>query len=285
LNQKEERKVDKELEGQRLDQAAALLFNVTKSRVQKLINEGKISLNREKTVAKKTVKEGDLLCFIKEKKGGEADIPVLYEDKALLVINKPAGLTVHPAEGEEDWTVTELLANQKGRELFVVHRLDKGTSGVMLLAKNRKMQAKLQEQFKNRTVKKSYLVLVKGQIEPEKGIIDIPLAREETVRSKIGPASGGRAALTEYQVLEYLGKYSYLEVNPKTGRTHQIRAHFSAIGYPVVGDERYGSKDPVTPRIFLHAFSISFIHPIEMKQLSFTSPLPKDLDKVLHSLK
>ncbi|HJX36308.1 MAG TPA: RluA family pseudouridine synthase, partial [Dehalococcoidales bacterium] len=168
----------------------------------------------------------------------------------------------------------------------IVHRLDKDTSGVMLVAKNNVALANLADQFKARTVKKTYITLVKGILRPDKGVIDAPIGRDSGDRKKMAVTgeSRGRAARTNYRVVRYIGKNSLLEINPETGRTHQIRVHLAAIGYPVFGDITYGKKSAFLNRQFLHAHKIGFNLPATGKWVEFESPLPEDLQKALKEL-
>ncbi|UCH51705.1 MAG: RluA family pseudouridine synthase, partial [Chloroflexota bacterium] len=177
-------------------------------------------------------------------------VHIVFEDEDLVVVDKPSGLTVHPAPGHPDHTlVNALLArvphlSQMGDSLRpgIVHRLDKDTSGLMIVAKNKLAQMDLIEQFKARSVVKAYLVLVKGRLTPEKGIIDAAIGRDAGDRKRMAVASKGRPARTQYQVVRYINDYTLLGIVPETGRTHQIRVHLTAIGYPVVGDPVYGVK-------------------------------------------
>jgi 23S rRNA pseudouridine1911/1915/1917 synthase len=166
----------------------------------------------------------------------------------------------------------------------IVHRLDKDTSGVMLVAKNRAAQAGLVEQFKNRDIMKSYLVLVKGKLTPERGMIDAAIGRDPENRKRMAVVKQGREARTSYQVQKYIDNYTLLEVIPETGRTHQIRVHLAAIGYPVVGDAVYGIKSPFLSRQFLHAYKIGFRLPSTGEYVKFTSELPEDLEQALKDI-
>jgi len=163
----------------------------------------------------------------------------------------------------------------------LVHRLDKDTSGLMLVAKNRVAQANLSGQFQARSVNKAYLVLVKGRLTPESGVIEAAIGRDPRNRQRMAVVSRGREARTEYQVIRHIGHYSLLEIKPTTGRTHQIRVHLAAIGYPVVGDATYGVKSPYLSRQFLHACRLGFNLPSTGKYVEFTSPLPPDLEQAL----
>lgn len=215
---------------------------------------------------------------------------ILYEDDDVLVIDKPPGLAVHPAPGHPSGTLVNALLSHlsalpdtSDQRPGIVHRLDKDTSGVMLVAKNGAAHANLTEQFKSRSVSKTYLVLVKGHLTPEDGAIEAPIGRDSAHRERMAVVaeSRGRAARTEYHVREYLDGYTLLEVKPETGRTHQIRVHLAAIGYPVVGDKVYGVKSASVPRQFVHAHRLGFHLPSTGEYVEFTADLPPDLKQAL----
>ena len=214
---------------------------------------------------------------------------IIYEDDDLLVIEKPAGLTVHPAPGHLDHTLVNALLHlyphlaDKGDSIRpgIVHRLDKDTSGLMLTVRNEAARANLMAQFKNRIVHKTYQALVKGRLSPESGVIEAPLGRDPRNRKRMAVLTEGREARSEYRVMEYIGDCTLLEVVPQTGRTHQIRVHLSAIGYPVMGDAVYGVKSPHLSRQFLHACRLGFKLPATGKYVEFTSELPPDLARAL----
>jgi len=208
------------------------------------------------------------------------------------VIDKPAGLAVHPAPGHPGHTLVNAVLfhfphlADIGDSLRpgIVHRLDKDTSGLMLVAKNRIAQANLINQFKARSVSKAYLALVKGHLTPERGVIEAEIGRDPRNRKRMAVVSGGREARTEYQVVQYTGDYTLLEIRPETGRTHQIRVHLVAIGYPVVGDSVYGVKSPHLSRQFLHACRLGFKLPSIGEYAEFTSQLPPDLQQALRDI-
>jgi 23S rRNA pseudouridine1911/1915/1917 synthase len=219
-------------------------------------------------------------------------LKIVYEDSDLLVIDKPAGLAVHPAPGHPTHTLVNAILSYlpglaQDADSFrpgIVHRLDKDTSGLILVAKNRLAQANLSEQFKSRSVSKAYLVLVKGRLTPVKGIIEANIGRDPRNRQRMAVVLKGREARTEYRVVKYIGGYSLLEIKPATGRTHQIRVHLAAIGFPVVGDSTYGIKSPHLSRQFLHASKIGFRLPSTGKYVEFESPLPSDLSQALREI-
>ena len=223
---------------------------------------------------------------------------IIFEDNSLLVINKPAGMVVNRAEttkNEEtvqDWVGKNFnfqIANCELLRSGIVHRLDKETSGLLIMAKTKEAFENLQKQFKERKVKKMYLALVHGQVEPREGIIEASIARSPFDRKKFGVFLGGREAKTRYKVINNrelkIGneKFSLLEIYPETGRTHQIRVHLKFIGHPVVGDEKYAGRKTARkdrkwcPRQFLHAAGISFDHPVTGKRIDLVLELPSEL--------
>lgn len=280
--------VEKDKVDVRLDLFVAEKLSLTRSQSQKMIREGLVLVNSEAKSSKYTLKTGDEICFVEGEKSISPDIKIIFEDKNILVVDKPAGITVHPAPGEKGETLSEIFASEYSDSLetnrdMIVHRLDKGTSGVMVLAKNRDARDFLAKQFAARKVNKTYLALVKGKLQPSEGVIDMPLSRDLISRNKIAPADEGKDAKTLYKVEKYFQGYTLVSANPKTGRTHQIRVHFAAIGHPLCGDERYGVKSNF-PRMFLHARKLSFISPTDQKRVAFESELPKELNNILNSL-
>lgn len=254
-----------------------------------MIKDGLVYVGEAPTVAKYLTSLGDEVFLHEVQKIPASEVKIIYEDEDLVVIDKPAGITSHPAPGENESTIAEIFASkysgkaQSDRDM-VVHRLDKGTSGVMILAKNEKARESLLAQFAARKVAKTYLALVCGKVVPREGVIDMPLARSMIAKNQIAPADEGKDAKTLYKVVRYYKGFSLVSASPKTGRTHQIRVHFAAIGHPICGDERYGSKNTSVGRIFLHAHEISFIHPATCKRVKFVSVLPPELAEVLSKL-
>jgi 23S rRNA pseudouridine1911/1915/1917 synthase len=280
----------------RLDKyVCAQVPELSRTQVQKLIAAGNITVNGQKAKPGHRLSPGDRIDINipptppQELKPEAIPLKIIYEDDDLLAVDKPAGLAVHPAPGHPAHTlVNAILAHfphlaDIGDWLRpgVVHRLDKDTSGVMLVAKNQAAQANLSKQFKSHSVTKAYLALVKGKLEPENGIIEADIGRDPRNRKKMAVVAQGREARTEYRVIKYIGGYTLLEVMPETGRTHQIRVHLAAIGFPVVGDKVYGVKSPHLSRQFLHASRLGFRLPSTGKYVEFESELPEDLAKAL----
>jgi len=271
---------------------------ISRTQAQKLIAEGYITVDG--CAAKPSLKldAGDKIDILipptpPSPLSPEAmPLNILYEDDDLLVVDKPAGLTVHPAPGHPEHTlVNAILAHfphladiSDSLRPGIVHRLDKDTSGVMLVAKNRAAQLNLINQFRSRAIVKAYLVLVKGHLTPERGIIEAAIGRDPSNRKLMAVVTGGREARTQYRVIKYIDDYTLLEVTPETGRTHQIRVHLAAIGYPVVGDAVYGVKSPHLSRQFLHASRLGFKLPSTGEYVEFTSELPPDLERALKEI-
>lgn len=295
--------------GVRLDRfLAERIPDLSRAAIQKLIDSGQITVNGEPVRASYKVKAGDLIQ-VPRLDDDEAPLPsaelipldVVYEDAALLVVNKAAGMVVHPAPGHPGGTlVNALLAHcpelalENNDRPGIVHRLDRDTSGLVLVAKNAKIRRALQRQFQERTVHKSYLALLDGHLQPAWGRIEAPIGRDPAHRQRMAVLAGGREAMTEYHVLEQFahktglaaGLYSLVEAELHTGRTHQIRVHFASIHHPVVGDSIYGRRRTQLPltRQFLHARRLDFLHPQTGRRLTLEAPLPDDLNSVLQLL-
>ena len=286
--------------GVRLDKLVSeACAELSRSYAQKLIGDGYITVNGNVAKASLRLNAGDKVTVTippppPSPLSPEAiPLDILYEDDDVLVLSKPAGLTVHPAPGHSSHTLVNALLAHFPRlaELSdslrpgIVHRLDKDTSGLMLVAKNRIAQMNLAEQFKARSVKKTYLTLVKGKLTPESGAIEAAIGRDTANRKRMAVVKGGREARTRYEVIKYYGeKYTLLEVTLETGRTHQIRVHLAAIGYPVMGDGVYGVKSPHLSRQFLHASRLGFKLPSTGEYVEFTSELPEDLQQALEEM-
>jgi 23S rRNA pseudouridine1911/1915/1917 synthase len=285
--------------GVRVDKYVSEHFpDLSRTRAQKLINDGYVRVNGDVARAGYKLDTGDTITIeippVEPVLLQPEEIPltILYEDDELLVIDKPAGLTVHPAPGHSSHTLVNAILSylselpDSGEDRpGIVHRLDKDTSGVMVVAKNVTTQENLMDQFKARTVVKRYQVLVKGHLSPKEGVIEAPVGRDPRHRQQMAvvPESRGRDATTEYTVIRYIGDFTLLEVRPVSGRTHQIRVHLKAIGFPVAGDKVYGVKAAPLKRQFVHAAVLGFILPSTGKYREFTSPLPEDLQQALNT--
>jgi 23S rRNA pseudouridine1911/1915/1917 synthase len=271
---------------------------LSRTQAQRLIEEGLVTVDGKPEKASCKLSAGDrVLVRIpppapSHLASEDIPVPILYEDDDILVVDKSAGMTVHPAPGNPEHTlVNAILSHLKNMtdqaaRPGIVHRLDKDTSGVMVIARNPAAHETLAAQFKGHTVTKVYLALVKGRLTPAEGIIEAHIGRDTGDRKKMAVAaeSRGRQARTRYKVIRYLDDYTYLEAMPETGRTHQIRVHLAAIGYPVIGDATYGVKSPFLSRQFLHAHKLGFRLPSTGEYVEFTAPLPPDLEQALKHL-
>jgi 23S rRNA pseudouridine1911/1915/1917 synthase len=286
--------------GRRLDVfLAAHLTELSRAQIQRLIADQKVRLNNTWTKPSHKLKEGDVV-IVETREAGRTSallpedirLEVIHADEHIIVLNKPAGLVVHPGAGVESGTlVNALIHHFPGIEGVghperpgIVHRLDKETSGVMVVARSPRAYAELKRQFKAREVEKVYLALVWGHVPSEEGKIDWALGRHPHHRQKISVRTRKpKAALTLYSVKKMLSEFTLLEVKPVTGRTHQIRVHFAAAGHPVVGDTRYGGKDKAKRyrRLYLHAWHIVFTHPVSKTLMEFYAPIPPEFQDII----
>jgi len=271
---------------------------LSRTHAQKLIADGHITVNGRVVKASFKLNTGDRVSIIIPPTPPTSLLPeaiplnIIYEDDDLLVIDKPAGLAVHPAPGHPDHTLVNAILSHlpslaeisESLRPGIVHRLDKDTSGVMLVAKNEPARLNLMQQFEVHSVVKTYQVLVKGHLTPEEGIIEASIGRDPRNRKRMAVVTEGREARTRYSVVRYIGDYTLLEVRTETGRTHQIRVHLAAIGYPVVGDTTYGVKSDHLSRQFLHACRLGFKLPATGEYVEFTSELPPDLEQALKDI-
>lgn len=277
--------------------------NYTRNKVQRLIEENKISVNGKIVKPSYKVQAEDIIEIIEEEpietdiKPQDIPLDVLYEDNDIIVINKEKGMVVHPANGNFDGTlVNAVMAKCKGSlsgiggeiRPGIVHRLDKDTSGAIIVAKNDEAHVNLSNQIKNHEVKKTYLALVRGIIKENEATIKMPIARSKTDRKKMAVDPKGKEAITHFKVLDrFENKYTLLKINIETGRTHQIRVHMSHIGYPLIGDEVYsnGKNEFNVHGQCLHAWQLDFKHPRTGEQLHIEANLPEYFDKLLKNLK
>ena len=280
---------------------AKMKSDISRTMIQKLIEEGNILVNgKSKKISYKVQIGDEIELNIPEAKEIELkaeNIPVeiVYEDNDIIVVNKPKGMVVHPANGNPDGTlVNAIMAMCKdslsgiGGEIRpgIVHRLDKDTSGLLIVAKNDKAHINMSEQIKNREVKKIYIALVRGVVSENEATINMPIGRSTKDRKKMAVRKDGKEAVTHFKVLKRYNKYTLLEVKIDTGRTHQIRVHMAEIGHPVVGDMVYsnGKNEFGVEGQMLHAKSLDFKHPITGKQMHLEAELPEYFEKVLGQL-
>lgn len=288
--------------GQRLDRyLATQLGNMSRTTVQRIIGDGAVRVNGRTSKPGYTLRIGDEVWLAerpaqfqtKSVKPRHLPLDIVYEDDDLLVVNKAAGMVVHPAPGHSDDTLVNAvlayypdLQGVEGLRPGIVHRLDRDTSGLILVAKNAATQAALLEQMKQHQIVKRYLTLVEGVVSLDQGSIDAPIGRDARHRQQMTITTvGSREARTHFRVVERFHRHTLLLLQLETGRTHQIRVHLRAIGHPVVGDPVYGSDNPqdknLLNRQFLHAYQLTFTHPTTGKVIELESPLPLDLESVL----
>jgi 23S rRNA pseudouridine1911/1915/1917 synthase len=287
--------------GLRLDKMlAGQMADYSRSRIQRLIEDGFVMVNGAVSKSACRLEAGDVISVIIPSSppsglvAQKIPLDIIYEDDDIIVVDKPAGLSVHPGPGHPDKTLVNAVlgyapnvsGGEEGRP-GIVHRLDKDTSGIIIIARHPKAHLYLVKQFKSREVKKTYIALVRGRLSPETGFIEAPIGRDRRHRKKMAIAGikNGREARTGYRVKEYINEFTLLEVMPETGRTHQIRVHLAAIGHPILGDSTYGTGSGVLPRQFLHASKIEFRLPSSGKEVAFETPLPPDLEEALAALR
>lgn len=284
--------------GKRIDSYIATNTELSRTNIKRLIEEGKILLNLKNTKVSYKIQENDEITIKEEKpietslKAQNIPIQVLYEDNDIIVVNKPKGMVVHPANGNPDGTlVNAIMAICKdslsgiGGEIRpgIVHRIDKDTSGVLIIAKNDKAHINLSEQIKNHEVEKTYIALVRGIVKENEATINMPIGRSTKDRKKMSVRKDGKNAITHFKVLKRLDKYTLLEIKIETGRTHQIRVHLSEIGYPIIGDEVYsnGKNEWGVKGQCLHAKSLRFKHPITGNEMYIEAELPEYFEKLI----
>ena len=305
-------RVEKSLPAERLDAFLRRKFPaVSRVTLKRLIEQGHIRVNTRTAKPTHAPRAGEEIeiCWPEARPAGaqpeEIPLDVLFEDKSLLVLNKPAGLVVHPAAGHQEHTLVNALLHYCGDELSgiggvarpgIVHRLDKETSGCLVIAKNDETHMALSAQFAGRKVKKIYNGIVCGELTRDSGEIQAAIARHPSHRKRMAVRDdhSGRAAHTSWRVLERLNSATLVEARLHTGRTHQIRVHFQFLDHPLAGDETYGARQNKrlteltgyeAPRVMLHAHELSFVHPRTEKQMSFEAPLPEDFCEALKFLR
>ena len=294
--------ITEENNNQRLDMyIASLDLDLSRNLAQKKIGLGEVLVNGRRSKTSYKTRIGDNIEIILEEpkettiKAQNIPINVLYEDSDIIVVNKEKGMVVHPGNGNADGTlVNAVLSHCKGSlsgiggeiRPGIVHRIDKDTSGILVIAKNDKSHINLSEQIKNRKVKKIYIALVRGVIPEELATINMPIGRSKTDRKKMAVRSDGKEAVTHIKVLKRYDKYTLVEVKIDTGRTHQIRVHMAEIGYPIVGDEVYsnGKNEFNVHGQMLHSFSLDFMHPITGETMHLEASLPQYFQNIIKKL-
>lgn len=294
-------KVSPEQAGMRLDVFLTQFSNnnlgLSRNFIQKLIREGKVTLGDTKQVRPHyNVKADDVLkVIIEEKKPNilkpqNLPLDIVYEDEDLAIINKPAGLVVHPAPGNYEHTLVNALlyhfknlSDVNPQRPGIVHRLDKETSGLLVIAKNNATHLALTKQFAKHSIKRKYLAIVKGRMEFDENVVELPIGRHPIKRKNmaVGFGQNSKHAKTYYRTLKRTENFSLLELEPFTGRTHQLRVHLEFLGHPILGDSKYG-KNNEFKRLCLHAKSIGFIHPSSGDFIEFSSDIPKEITEFLN---
>lgn len=292
--------VTKEMEGERLDKFAAAQSGISRGVIQDMILDGHITVNGHLEKNKYIVKANDVLEIIKrepqslELEAKDLNIEVVYEDEDVAVVYKPEGMVVHPANGNNDGTLVNGLLYEMDikdtindvRRPGIVHRIDKDTSGLLMIAKNDLALKGLSLQLKEHSCNRIYVALVYGEIVENKGRIEAPIGRDLQDRKKMAVVAGGKSAITNFRVLERFKGFTLVECKLETGRTHQIRVHMKYIGHPLVGDKVYGPKHVIgTTGQFLHAKTIGFIHPRTNEYLEFSHDIPQYFEQKLNELR
>ena len=291
-----------EEKGERIDAYLRRKTELSRSRISDLILGGALSVNGSEQLKPSFKVDGGQLVTLRVPQTQTVDIvpqnipiDILYQDSDIVVINKPCGMVVHPAAGNEDGTLVNALMYHVhdlsgiGGEMRpgIVHRLDKDTSGLILVAKNDKAHIAMSEQFKSRTMEKHYRAVAYGNFSQDSGLIDAPIARHPVDRKKMAIVPDGKPSQTEWHVLERLRGATYLDVHLLTGRTHQIRVHMQSVGHPLLGDCIYAPNIKTgvhVPRLMLHAYSLSFTHPITGKPMYLEAPIPEKFVQTLQKL-
>ncbi|MFW6134376.1 MAG: RluA family pseudouridine synthase [Elusimicrobiota bacterium] len=277
----------------RLDKYLAKKTGFSRTKIKNAIESGLVKVNNELKSSHFRLSGGEKISYcIPEKeelslKPQDIPIEVTYSDEYIAVINKQPGIVVHPGRGHRDKTILNGLKSMFESPILV-HRLDKDTSGILIAALNEQSALSLRKQFKKRKVKKVYIALVEGEIEGEGGEISVPIKRSRRDPTRMGVGwSRAKESKTRYRVVEKLDNATYVEVYPLSGRTHQIRVHFSYIGHPVIGDKKYSSqkREYLAERQMLHSYQIAFEHPENKERLHFESPIPEDFKSVLNRIK
>lgn len=293
--------IEAENAGERIDKALSTIqAEWSRSQISNWLADENIKVNGIDVKPKYKVRVGDVIeVTVPEVEDLEIipedlNLEIVYEDADVLVVNKPRGMVVHPAPGHASGTLvnglmhhcTDLSGINGVARPGIVHRIDKDTSGLLMVAKNDVAHASLVDQLVNKTVTRKYTALVHGHIAHDKGTIDAPIGRDSKDRQKQAIIDSGKHAVTHFQVMERFGHFTLVECRLETGRTHQIRVHMNYIGYPLAGDPKYGPKKTIDfPGQVLHAGILGFVHPVSGEYLEFSSPLPADFEQLLSDLR
>ena len=295
-----ELKIDAAAAGLRLDKAVADLTELSRGLANEQIKNGQILVNGEAKKAKYAVKEGDVISYevpepeVVEYVAEDLPLEIVYQDEDVAVVNKPQGMVVHPSAGHTSGTlVNALMYHIKDLSGIngvlrpgIVHRIDKDTSGLLMISKNDQAHLSLADELKNKKSLRKYWAIVHGNLPNDRGVIEAPIGRSEKDRKKQAVTAKGKPALTRFQVLERFGDYTLVELQLETGRTHQIRVHMAYIGHPVAGDEIYGPRKTLKGHgQFLHARTLGFTHPRTGEVLEFTAEAPAIFLETLEKLR
>lgn len=303
---KQEFQIDQSLAGERVDTAISRLLGVSRSSAAEVCESGGATVGKRVLGKSDRLGLNDVLSVIPPEPSAELtvvetpveDLKIVYEDQDIVVVDKPAGVVAHPTVGFDGPTVAgallargiTLTTSGAHERQGIVQRLDVGTSGLMMLAKSEVAYSRLKQAFRDRTVHKIYHAIVQGHPDPSEGTFDAPIGRHPKAEFKFAVMEGGKPSVTHYKVLELFPAVALCEVNLETGRTHQIRVHFSAFKHPLLGDTMYGADPSLAKRLgierqWLHAKQLGFVHPISGEQMNFSSDYPKDLADVLVKLR
>ncbi|MFX3674173.1 MAG: RluA family pseudouridine synthase [Paenisporosarcina sp.] len=293
--------ITEEQKGERIDKAISLLeADWSRSQIQYWLKDGAVLVNGEEVKTNYKVKKDDIIIVSPPEaepldiQAEDLNLEIIYEDSDVLVVNKPRGMVVHPAPGHTEGTLvnglmhhcTDLSGINGVMRPGIVHRIDKDTSGLLMVAKNDKAHESLVNQLVKKTVTRKYTALVHGHIPHDKGTIDAPLGRDKKDRQSMAVVDSGKHAVTHFRVIERFGKFTLVECRLETGRTHQIRVHMKYIGFPLAGDPKYGPKKTIDFNgQALHAGVLGFIHPRTEEYLEFEAPLPEEFKNLLDEMK
>ncbi len=293
--------VEDDLTGIRLDRFIPdKISDLSRSHVQRLISNGLIIVNKKIVKSGYKVKKSDeIIISLPEPeeisiKPEKIKLDIVYEDTSLVVINKPQGMVTHPASGVYSGTLVNALLHHCKDSLSgingvlrpgIVHRLDKETSGLIIVCKNDKAHTGIAGEMKDRKIKKYYYAIVHGKVQYDHGVINKPIGRDKIHRHKMAVVQNGRNAITHWKVLKMFGQFTFLECELETGRTHQIRVHLKSLGHSIVGDKAYGKKNDPEDKMMLHAYKLIFTHPISKKGIKLETELPERFTKFINLLK